>query len=166
LKQEKDIWKLTEVTAAAHMPLTDPDYLKGLRKEQDEANESAARMRVGFISQAETRYLTQHPETGYTCNLSSLFAQPSETGENADYSVPPFANQESNGYRFTLANCNGTPASKYQITAVPVDTESEAKTFCADESGTLKSVAGGKPTSCFSRGQVVSGGASPAQGED
>ncbi len=29
--QEKDIWRLTEITAAAHIPLTDPDYLKGLR---------------------------------------------------------------------------------------------------------------------------------------
>ena len=44
LKQEKEIWRLTEVTAAAHVPLTDPDYLKGLRKQQNEANESQRRI--------------------------------------------------------------------------------------------------------------------------
>ena len=49
-KQEKEIWRLNEVTAAAHVPLTDPDYLKGLRKEQDEANETAAQNRVSIIA--------------------------------------------------------------------------------------------------------------------
>src|SRR5215467_1271823 len=31
LKQESEIWTLAEVTVAAHMPLTDPDYLKAQR---------------------------------------------------------------------------------------------------------------------------------------
>src|SRR4029077_7824878 len=35
-KQEAEIWRLTGVTAAAHVPLTDPDYLKGLRKGRGE----------------------------------------------------------------------------------------------------------------------------------
>src|SRR5262249_48820857 len=30
LKQEKEIWRVTEVTFAAHVPLEDPDYLRGL----------------------------------------------------------------------------------------------------------------------------------------
>jgi hypothetical protein len=49
LQQEKDVWRLTEITVAGHIPLTDPDYLKGLRKQQDEANEQMAQMRMNMI---------------------------------------------------------------------------------------------------------------------
>jgi len=153
--QEKEIWKLTEITAAAHVPLTDPDYLKGLRQQQDEANESAARMRVTVMSGAETNYAGKHPERGYACTLSNLFAQDAAAGTEGGgaYYPPDYANEESGGYRFTISGCEGTPASKYRVTAVPIDSDSTLKTFCSDESGTVKFVTGGKSSSCFSRGQ-------------
>ena len=75
LKQEKEIWRLTEVTVAAHVPLTDPDYLKGLRKQQNEANEAQAQSRVTIIAAAETGYAAKHADRGYTCTLATLFAQ-------------------------------------------------------------------------------------------
>src|SRR5215831_12392051 len=56
LKQESEVWRVTELTVAAHVPLEDPDYLKGLRKQQDEVNESAAQARITMIAQAETNY--------------------------------------------------------------------------------------------------------------
>lgn len=153
--QEKEIWKLTEVTAAAHMPLTDPDYLKGLRQQQDEANESAARMRVMAMAGAETNYATKHPDRGYACTLSILFAQDATAGMEGGgaYYSPDYANEESGGYRFAISGCEGTPASKYRLTAVPIDSDSTLKTFCSDESGTVKFVTGGKTSTCFSRGQ-------------
>ncbi len=46
LAQEEKIWRLIEVTAVARVPLTDPDYLRGLRQQQQEANEAAAQMRI------------------------------------------------------------------------------------------------------------------------
>ena len=73
LQQEKDIWRLTEVTVAAPVPLTDPDYLQGLRKEQDEQNELAAQFRVRMIASAETAHAAKHPDLGYVCTLSNLF---------------------------------------------------------------------------------------------
>jgi hypothetical protein len=163
LQQEKDIWRLTEVTVAAHVPLTDPDYLQGLRKDQDEQNELAAQSRVRMIASAETAYAAKHPDSGYACTLSNLFPPPDEgeTNDNAS-----FANEESRGYRFTLTGCDGNPASKYRITAVPVDGDAGLKTFCADESGTLKYVTGGKSSTCFSRGQVVTTGAGGFYGQD
>jgi len=40
----------------------------------------------------------------------------------------------------------------------PIDPDSEAKTFCADESGSLKFVRGGKGSACFTRGQPLATG--------
>ena len=42
MTQENEVWRLTEATLAAHVPLTDPDYLKGVRKKEDESNENMA----------------------------------------------------------------------------------------------------------------------------
>jgi type IV pilus assembly protein PilA len=157
LKQEKEIWRLTEVTAAAHVPLTDPDYLKGLRKQQEEANETAAQMRVNVIAGAEAGYAAKHPDQGFTCSLASLFAHDpaGASGEGEGLYDPGQGSEEWNGYHFTLSACDGSPASKYRILAEPVDPGTETKTFCSDQSGTLKSVTSGKGPSCFSRGQVV-----------
>jgi len=157
LRQEKEIWRLTEMTVAAHVPLTDPDYLRGLRKEQDEANESAAQMRVTMIAAAETGYAAKHPDSGYTCTLSALFARDpaSASQEGGAYFDPGQGNEESTGYRFMLTGCDGVPALKYHLMAVPVDPDASVKTFCSDESGTPKFVTTGKSTSCFSRGQAM-----------
>jgi hypothetical protein len=168
LMQEKEIWRLTEITVAAHVPLTDPDYLRGLRKKQDEANESAAQMRVTMIAAAETGYAAKHPDGGYTCALSTLFARDSASASEVGgvYFDPGQGNEESNGYRFALTGCDGVPASKYRLTAVPVDPEASVKTFCSDESGTPKFVTTGKSTSCFSRGQAINAPAPATYSEE
>ena len=152
MKQEKEVWRLTELTVAAHVPLTDPDYLAGLRKQQNESNESAAMGRMQVTAQMEIAYMSNHPETGYTCTLSNLFPQ-AETTENS------YANnmtkEESNGYRYALTGCDGTPASKYQLTAMPSDPDSDMKTLCIDESGKLRIASGSGKSNCFSRGEVI-----------
>jgi hypothetical protein len=169
-RQEKEIWRLIEVTAAAHVPLTDPDYLRALRKQQDEANESQATTRLVVIANAETNYLSKHPDLGYSCSLSTLFAQATSgedstttsgedsdatPGENGALYDPGQGNEEWNGYRFSLTGCDGSPAAKYRITAVPTDSDAGMKTFCADESGTTKFVLDEKPAACFSRGKPL-----------
>jgi hypothetical protein len=168
LRQEKEIWRLTEVTAAVHAPLTDPDYLKGLRKDQNESNETAAQNRVVTVATAETNYAARHPDRGYTCTLATLVApepgaQPGESGFVYD---PGQGNEEWSGYRFAIAGCDGSPAAKYRITAVPLESDAGMKTFCADESGALKFVTTGKSSSCFSRGQPVNSPPVPAPSED
>jgi hypothetical protein len=160
MKQEQDIWRLTEVTAAAHIPLTDPDYLHALRKEQDEANEAAVQVRVGIIANAEKIYVTRHPELGYACALPVLFGPqsgniPSEAGFVYD---PGQGSEEWNGYRFTLSGCDQAPASRFHLSAMPVDSESESKMFCVDESGTVKSQAGRNSSNCLSQGDVLNSG--------
>jgi hypothetical protein len=155
LKQEKEIWRLTEITAAAHIPLTDPDYLKGLRKQQDEETESQARNRILIITGAESGYVSKHPDLGYSCSLSTLFARDPNANPAEFVFDPGQGNDEYYDYRVTLSGCEGTPPSKYRIAAVPADPDAGLKTFCSDESGTVKFVAGGKTSSCFSRGKPV-----------
>ncbi|HEY6370224.1 MAG TPA: hypothetical protein VIX37_06575 [Candidatus Sulfotelmatobacter sp.] len=168
LRQEKEVWRLTEVTAAVHAPLTDPDYLKGLRKDQNESNETAAQNRVTVLAMAEGNYAARHPDRGYACTVAALVAaepgaMPGESGFVYD---PGQGNEEWSGYRFALTGCDGTPAAKYRITAVPIESDAGIKTFCADESGAFKFVTTGKSSSCFSRGQSVNSAQVPTSSED
>jgi len=160
LQQEDQIWKLAEVTVAAHLPLTDPDYLNGLREEQDKSTEQAALSRMQMITQAETMYAANHGDVGYSCTLTNLLPF-SAAGESGD-SVPGLNNEERGGYSFSLSGCDGAPASKYRLLAVPVDPESTMKVFCADESGTVKLAAVDNKASCFSDGKTAIEVATPA----
>jgi hypothetical protein len=158
MTQEKEIWRLTEATLAAHVPLTDPDYLMGLRKQEDEANENRASARISMISSAEARYASNHPDLGYSCNLADLFGKSESTPDQpAEYAAPGFGADES-GYHFALSGCNGTPASKFRVVAVPTEPDSGMKTFCVDESGTVRFEVNGKDTTCLHRGQPVASG--------
>jgi hypothetical protein len=155
MTQDKEIWRLTEVTLAAHVPLTDPDYLKGVRKEQDEMNENMASGRVGMIASAETRYASAHPDHGYSCSLNELFAKGESAGAEGQTADNSLTAEESNGYHFSITGCTGNPASKFQILAAPTESDSGMKTFCSDESGTIRFEANSKGSSCLSRGQPV-----------
>src|SRR5258706_792209 len=159
MTQEKEVWRLTEATLAAHVPLTDPEYLKGVRKKEDEADENMASLRVSLIASAEARYAAKHPDRGFSCNFTELFSK-GDTGDTPDqpseYYGPAFAGDEAGGYHFSITGCNGNPASKFQATAVPTESGSGMKTFCADESGTLRFEVNGKVTNCFTRGQPLS----------
>jgi hypothetical protein len=160
-EQEKEIWKLIEATAAVHVPLTDPDYLKGLRKQQDESNEAAAQNRVTMLNMAEKGYATRHPDRGYTCTLATLSTpDPDATPGEVMYD-PGQGNAEWSGYHFEIAGCDGSPAPKFRITAVPVDPDANTKMFCADESGTVKSLAGTNASTCFTRGEAANNGSAP-----
>jgi hypothetical protein len=114
-------------------------------------------MRLGIISGAETGYAAKHPDLGYSCSLSSLFVQdPAATpGENNSPVDPGQGSNDWNGYSFALNGCDGTPAAKFRLSAVPSDPDAGMKTFCSDESQTVKFVVGGKASTCFSHGKPV-----------
>lgn len=153
MTQEEGTWRLAEVTLAAHVPLTDPDYLKGVRKKQDALNENMASVRVQTLATAELHFATQHPERGYSCTLSDLVEDPEQADSAAPASAP--TSNESAGYHFALSGCTGTPAAKFQITAVPLESDSGLKAFCADESGTSRFDTQGRGGACLSQGQVI-----------
>jgi len=163
LQEENHIWRLNEVTFEAHVPLTDPAYLNGLRNRQDEFNESTAQGRISMIARAETSYAEEHPDSGFTCSLANLFPPPTATPDQMTYYDANWLKEESNGYRFSFSGCNGVPADNFQITAVPTDSDSSMKSFCADQSGTIKWIAGGPIASCLSEGQPLNDGSEGAQ---
>lgn len=169
LTQEKDIWRLTEATLAARMPLTDPDYLKGLRQKEDESNENMASATLNTMIATEVRYASQHPERGYTCNPSDLFGKIDSASMAAQTPEGPTSeplSQDSNGYHFSFSGCEGSPATKFRVIAVPAESDAGMRTFCSDESGLVKFQVGGKSGSCFIRGQILNRGLSnPIQPE-
>jgi hypothetical protein len=155
LKQEKEIWMLTEITLAVHASLTDSDYLAGLRNEQDKFNESAARRRVSVFADAENVFAAAHQDRGYSCALSELFPSADNSGSGGPEGVTGFASEEAGGYHFALFGCSRSPATKYRIVALPLDTDSHVKMFCTDQAGVVKSAAVGNPADCFRSGEAV-----------
>lgn len=158
MAQEKEIWRLTEITAAADIPLTDPTYLKGLRHKQNQQNEFMVQMRMGTVAAAESRYASQHPGKGFACSIQSLFpAEQSTDSEIGGVVALQPSNDAWNGYRFTMSVCDGSPALKYRVTAVPADDDDEEMhAFCSDESGVVRSIAADHSSACFSDGQPFS----------
>ncbi|HZQ67543.1 MAG TPA: hypothetical protein VFA68_03400 [Terriglobales bacterium] len=128
MRNEKDIWRLAKVTVQGEFPLTDPDYLKGLRDRENKSLESMAQYSVQRVVQAENSYASKYPEHGYSCNLGDLFSSTYKEGE-AQFFSPELARGELNEYRISLAGCNPAPASKFQITAVPLDPDAGLKVF-------------------------------------
>ncbi|MGA7401400.1 MAG: hypothetical protein WCC99_06635 [Candidatus Sulfotelmatobacter sp.] len=168
MTQEKEVWKLTEATLAAHVPLTDSEYLKGIRKKQNEANENLASVRVSMIAAAEVNYSSKNPGRGYTCALTDLFGKDEALGtpdQFTEASASGFAPADSNGYHFAISGCEGNPASRFQVTAVPLESDSEIKAFCTDESGTVRFDAGGRGSVCLNRGQVLNQGTANFTGQ-
>jgi len=169
MTEEKEVWRLTEATLAAHVPLTDPDYLKGVRKKEDESDESMASGRVSMIASTEKAYAAKHPDQGYTCKLADLFRQQAATvpmDEQAAEYNSGLLDGDFAGYHVALSSCEGSPASKFQATAVPVDSDAGMKTFCADESGAVRFMVNGKGAACLSRGQVLNQGTTYSPSED
>jgi hypothetical protein len=103
------------------------------------------RMRV--LNVAETQFAKEHPERGYTCNLSDL----PQSGE-----VQRLLNGNgiNNGYAFEIDGCQSTdagrPNSAYYTRAQPLHSGQPA--FCSDQSGILKADYSGSVEKCRANG--------------
>jgi hypothetical protein len=89
MEQEKEVWKLNEVTVAMHVPLSDPDFLR-------------------------------------------------DPHEHAMLIDDALASGKRGGYIFSIGGCQVAPASKFSVTAVPKEPDSELRAFCSDESAVLR----------------------------
>jgi hypothetical protein len=155
MEQEKEVWKLNEVTVAMHVPLSDPDFLKDLQKTQNPGSESSATASLRTIMTAEIAYSSAFPERGFTCNLSELRGselQDKPTHEHAMLIDDALASGKRGGYIFSISGCDVAPASKFSVTAAPKEPDSELRAFCSDESAVLRYAADGKAATCLSEG--------------
>jgi type IV pilus assembly protein PilA len=155
MKQEKDVWKLSEITVALHVPLSDPDYLKGLKKIQNSNFESAATEGLRAINTAQVIYSRAFPERGFTCTLSTLGVSETQGDPSPEHAMmidDSLASGNRNGYIFSITGCDIPPASRYRATAVPADPSSGMLAFCSDESGVIRYSADGHAATCLSEG--------------
>jgi len=155
MKQEKEIWKLNEITVAVHVKLADPEMLKGLLRTQNSSLESSAASNLRTLGVAEVTYLASYPERGYTCKLSELggtLAHRQPSPQNAMFIDDVLASGKKSGYVYSISGCDIPPVSRFHITAVPADPESGMRAFCSDESGKVRYAADGKAATCLSAG--------------
>ena len=116
------------------------------------ANEASAVHSVRMVATAERAYAAQHPNEGFTCNLADL--------NSVGLSDSDLLSGQKHGYVFALQNCtvdsSGTPATKFQVTAVPVTLNSTGtKAFCSDESGALRLDSHGSAQDCLDHGSPI-----------
>jgi hypothetical protein len=157
MKQEKDIWRVSEATLSLHVPLEEPEYLKTLSKIQNGENEGMAQLRVSALVQLENNYAAKYPERGYTCRLSDLNHAEPDPGQEQPVPVDPaMASEESNGFHFAITGCNEVPATKFHLTGVPIDPDAGMKAFCADNSGKVRFAKDGTAATCWSSGEPLS----------
>jgi len=158
LQQEKEVWKLYEVTVAMHAPLADPDFLKDLQKSQNPASESSAVGSLRTLLTAEISYSATFPGGGFTCNLSELGSSGAQSEPDQQHAMlidDALASGKRGGYIFSISGCDGPSASRIQITAVPVEPDLELRAFCSDESATIRYSADGQAATCLSQGMPL-----------
>jgi type IV pilus assembly protein PilA len=184
MKQEAASWRLNEVSFTVGVSLTDPQFLKAITTNMRAAatstgiseapasgpptmttnsamtsvNEAAAVGGVRTLNTAEISYAATFPGRGFTCALSDLGGMGAGSGPTEHQAMmidPRLAGGRKNGYVFALSGCDGTPASRYSITAVPADPSSGTRAFCSDESAVIRFSADGKANSCLSIGKPL-----------
>ncbi len=173
MKLEKGTWRLAKIGGSGSIQLDDPAVAALIGKElQEQATRAASvtgttstgaapRTTSEFnvvsslrtLVTAEVTYAASYPDVGFTCRLSDLGGSlngkpPDEHG--AQLINPALEAGMRYGYKFEISGCS---AHRYRITASPMQKGVGHPTYCADESGTVKSAAEGQD--CFVGGKPV-----------
>jgi hypothetical protein len=178
MKQEARIWKLNEISVTIRLPLADPDLLKAMTenmKPRETANVSITPVSVTPQTQsampsagsdaqvlaamrtiltAEITYAASYPRVGFTCSLSDLdgFGGGEPNEHQAMLINSGSASGKRFGFVFTLSSCGGAPATGFHLSAAPNANTFGRKSFCADQSGTIRSSEDRNPATCFASG--------------
>jgi type II secretory pathway pseudopilin PulG len=115
------------------------------------ANESSAMHSVRALGAAEVTYRIQHGDTGFTCKLSDL--------SSVGVADPSLMSGQKHGYVFAIQNCKADTSGaivSFQVIATPLTYGSTgSRTFCADESGTIRSARSGSAEDCLNQGEYI-----------
>jgi hypothetical protein len=173
MKQEGQIWTVNEISLTIHLPLADPDLLKafaeGIKKQAtapvgqraetapNAASDQMIQAAMRTILTAETTYRATYPAVGYTCSLSDLdgFGGGERNEHQAMLINSGLASGKRYGYVFSISGCGTTPATSFHLTAVPNPNTMGRKTFCADQSGLIRSANDGNPAMCQPTGTAM-----------
>ena len=118
-------------------------------------NDSMTLAAVRAILTAETTYAATYPAVGYTCALSDLdgFGGGEPNEHQAMLIGSGLAGGRQHGYNFTVSGCTASPASRFQLIATPSGEAFGRRTFCADQTGVVRSSA--DAASCVNNGTPV-----------
>jgi len=145
LKQEKDIWKLSQLTVNIHVPLSDPDYVRGIaedmRKTRQRMAEYQALASLQSMKAAEVEY--QKNKSTYTCDLANL-------GKGLQSGATDSSGKAS--YDFKITNCS---SSGFNIVAEPAKDGPARRALCIDETGPARFSNDGKGSTCTSSGRPL-----------
>lgn len=107
------------------------------------------------ILAAEKTYAATYPTVGYSCTLSSLdgFGGGEPNAHQAMLINSGLASGKKYGFVFTLSGCTAAPSTRFQLTAVPNGDTFGRTTFCADQSGAIRT--GEDATTCMAGGMAA-----------
>jgi hypothetical protein len=169
MKKEAQQWTLNEVSLTIHVPLADPDMLKAITDNiaarqdaqttftphrevpaQSAGSDTAVLAAMRTILTAEITYAATYPTVGFSCTLSNLdgFGGGEPNEHQAMLINSGLASGKKYGFVFTLSECSGAPATGFRLTAAPNTYTFGRKTFCADQSGVIRSSADASPAAC------------------
>jgi hypothetical protein len=176
MKQEAQVWTLNEISVTIHLPLADPDFLKTITEKmkpqsgatgtftprtdisvQAAGSDAMVVSAMRTILTAEVTYASSYPAVGFTCSLSTLdgFGGGERNEHQAMLINSGLASGKRYGFVFTLSGCGGPPATSFYLTAAPNGNSLGRRTFCADQSGVIRSSNDGNPATCLAGGAPV-----------
>jgi hypothetical protein len=172
MMQESGLWKLNEISITIHLPLADPDFLKGITtalKARAAASTMGARpatqsatssggseasvvAALHTIVTAENTYAATYRNIGYTCALMELdgFGGGERNEHQAMLINAGLAGGKRYGYVFTVSQCAG--ASGFQLTAAPNSNNFGQRAYCTDQTSMVRYSADGNAASCMKNG--------------
>jgi type II secretory pathway pseudopilin PulG len=120
------------------------------------ANESSAVASIRSINTAQVAYQSAYPTVGFACQLNYLGGNGASapTANHAQLIDTVLASGQKYGYRFAVENCVNTEGEhRYEVVANPVArNQTGMRTFCSDESGTIKVGEGESAAACLTSG--------------
>jgi hypothetical protein len=182
MKQEAQVWKLNEISATFHLPLTDPAFLKSISEKMHPASGTTTITQGGTVSgapvtrsenpsapsgsdpmvvaamrsilTAERVYAATYPRVGYTCTLSDLdgFGGGEPNEHQAMLINSGLASGKRYGFVFTLSGCGNAPSTSFNLTVAPNANTFGRRAFCADQSAAIRSSADGNAATCLASG--------------
>jgi type IV pilus assembly protein PilA len=182
MKQEAGIWRLAEITVSVKVSLTDPELLKTITSNLQTAaagaavgashtqvqpsswaatrssNEASVLASFRTLLTAEVTYHTTYPDQGFACALSDMGGMGGGNPPSPQQAMlidPRLASGKKAGYIFALSGCQGTPASRFILTAVPAEATLGMRAFCSDESGLVRFSTDGNAASCIANGKPL-----------
>jgi hypothetical protein len=177
MEQESQVWTLNEISITLHIPLADPDFLKTITEKMTPQIGAATKATgtlaprgevssqlgggdamviaaMRSILTAEVTYARNYPNVGFTCTLSDLdgFGGGEPNEHQAMLINSGLASGKRYGFVFSLSGCGAAPATSFHLTAAPNGNSYGRKSFCADQSGVIRSSSDGNPATCMASG--------------